>query len=306
MELLAVGPMVRPTRLFAVTLGYLLALSCVEGGPGRSKEAHPKVQGKLLPASEPASLDVGRLRGAPAAQHHAVNTSVLHEQGKRAQTMPCQCDLNQNNWVACQRTVPKCIFIDLGAANGNTFNDFLAGKYGPLASCHNGQWEAVLVEANPRFDAPLKQLEVAYPGNVHAATSSAAYMCEGQTSFYLDTNSHANNYWGSSMSPNHVDAVASGHKQVTVPTVNIMKVLYETAIPIDYVILKMDIEGAEWDILPCVSNWNSPNLMDRLLVEMHPQGWGNAGTTPQMMDTAFATLRSKGVDIPNNYHSGTF
>jgi len=197
------------------------------------------------------------------------------------------------------------VFIDLGAANGNTLRDFVNGKYGPVANCPSGQWEATLVEANPRFNTPLKQMEAIYPGSVHAKDSTAAYMCEAQTTFYLDTTNHEHNYWGSSMSANHVDTKSSKQK-VTVPTVNILRLIYETTIPTDYVILKMDIEGAEWDVLPCLSKSNIAHLVDRLLVEVHPSDWGNAGTTQEGLEAAVAELRAKGVDVPNSYHSQTF
>merc|ERR1719223_1132388 len=112
------------------------------------------------------------------------NTS-FHLQESSA--LPCQCVANSPAWAPTTRTVPKCIFIDLGAADGNTFHDFLNNKYGPVASCPSGQWEAYLVEANPQFDAPLQALAAQYPNQVHVYSSTAAFSCEGQTSFYIDT-----------------------------------------------------------------------------------------------------------------------
>lgn len=279
-----------------ILISWLLAHGHAQGSPG-SKTSR---QAQLTPASSKDGGQ-GRLRGV-VAEHHLDNATALHTTGKTAGGMPCQCDLGQNGWLPNRRTTPKCIFIDLGAANGNTFQDFMKGKYGPVTNCPSGgQWEATLVEANPRFDAPLKNIQVTYPGKVHAASSTAAYMCEAKTSFYLDTTSHANNYWGSSMSSNHVDVQKSGKQKVTVPTVNILKLLYESATPADYVILKMDIEGSEWDVLPCLAQSASANLVDRLLVEIHPQGWGNAGTNQQQLDQAIAALRAKGVDIPEYF-----
>lgn len=294
MELSALGHMMIFSRssLFAI-LGCLLIWRSVEGSPTR--EASPQAQ--LRPFSES-----NRLRGA---ENSPANVTVLGALGQKSSGMPCQCDLNQNTWLPCRRTVPKCVFIDLGAANGNTLQDFVKDKYGPVANCPSGQWEAILVEANPRFNAPLKQMEVTYPGSVHANVATAAYMCQAQTTFYLDTVSHEQNYWGSSMSANHDDTKASGHQAVTVPTVNIVKLIYENSIPGDYVILKMDIEGAEWDVLPCLAKSNDANLVDRLFVEVHPQSWGNAGTTQAALDSAMTALRAKGVDIPGSYHSQT-
>lgn len=285
------------TRSALVVTGVLLAQGYVQGSPVKQATQ----QEHLKPAS---AKDGSRLRGV-VAEHHLDNATALHALGKTSKGMACQCDLGQNGWLPCRRATPKCIFIDLGAANGNTFQDFMSGKYGPVQNCPSGgQWEATLVEANPRFDVPLKNLQVSYPGKVHASNSHAAYMCEAQTTFYLDTVSHAHNYWGSSMSANHDDTKKSGLQAVTVPTVNVLKLLHETTTPEDFVILKMDIEGAEWDVLPCLTQSASAGLIDRLLVEIHPQSWGNAGTTQPQLDKALAGLRAKGVDIPS-YHSQT-
>merc|ERR1719162_1262007 len=283
-----------------LVLGWLLAHSQVQGSPiGEAGR-----QAQLTPAAAKVSKDGrSRLRGM-VAERRLENATALQAIGHMAKAMPCQCDLGKIGWLPSLRQMPKCIFIDLGAADGNTLKDFVCGKYGPLANCPSGEWEATLVEANPRFNAPLKEMEVVYPGKVKAESSHAAYMCEAQTTFYLDTTSVEHNYWGSSMSANHVDTKKSGHQPVTVPTVNVLKLLYESTIPDDYVILKMDIEGAEWDVLPCLAKSENVHLVNRLLVEVHPEAWGNAGTTQAQLDQALATLRSKGVDIPM-YHSQT-
>lgn len=277
-------------------LGCANALLHIEGSPVKKDSSH------LEP--KPAA---SRLR-ASAGKTLAMNsTTDLHAIGGKSKGMPCQCDLGQPTWVRCARTVPKCVFIDLGAADGNTLKAFIANQYGPVHQCPSGgQWQATLVEANPRFDGALKTVQATFPGSVYAAASTAAYMCEAQTTFYLDTKNVDQNYWGSSMSANHVDAQASGHQAVTVPTLNILKLLYETTIPTDYVILKMDIEGSEWDVLPCLSQSNYVGLVDRLLVEMHPQSWGNAGTDQNTMNMAMQRLRQQGVEIPDQYHSQTF
>jgi len=231
-----------------------------------------------------------------------MNSTAAQVTAGTAGKMPCQCDLGQSGWLPNRRSAPKCIFIDLGAADGNTLKDFVGGKYGAVANCPGGgQWEAKLVEANPRFDAQLKAMEVTYPGHVTPFNSHAAYMCEAKTTFYLDTTSVEHNYWGSSMSANHDDVKKSGKQEVTVPTVNILKLIYESTTPEDYVILKMDIEGSEWDVLPCLAQSPVASLVDRLLVEVHPATWGNAGTTQPQLDKAMADLRARGVEIPQYF-----
>jgi len=204
--------------------------------------------------------------------------------------------------------MPRCVFIDLGAADGNSFGSWTQNQYGPVSNCPSGgTYEAFLVEANPRFQGALDSLERSHAGPtafVHSLAPNAAYMCEGQTSFYLDTVNHNKNYWGSSMSNNHPDVQASGQQKVTVPTVNLIKLIAENTIASDFVLVKMDIEGAEYDILPCLANSPHASLIDRLLVEYHPLNTATTGTTQAQIDAAKQTLSQKGVDMPG-YSSPT-
>lgn len=241
-------------------------------------------------------------------QHSESRRSVgvhVAESASRMRGAPCMCEKENHRWVACTRTAPKCVFIDLGAADGNTFNVFMGNGYGNLANCTaNGAdaWEAILVEANPKFVQPLTTEAAKYPsGKVTALHSTAAYMCEGQTSFFLDTVNTAQNNWGSSMSSNHPDTIASGGQMVTVPTMNLNRVLFEHTIPTDHVIVKMDIEGAEYDTLPCLAESPSASLVDKLFLEQHSATWGNIGTTVEDMEASKATLISKGVEIPEYF-----
>lgn len=236
-----------------------------------------------------------KLRGV---EHVMAATNVTHTKG----SSPCACVASAPSWKACDRIVPRCVFIDLGAADGNTFDKFLKDGYGPVGNCPSGgDWSAVLVEANPRFNAKLAAAGKAHPGKVNVMSSTAAYMCEAKTSFFLDTVNTANNYWGSSMSSDHPDVQKSGKTKVTVPTMNLNRILYENTIPGDWVMLKMDIEGVEWDVLPCMAQASSSALVDRLYLEQHPASWGMVGTTPAQMEMAKNSLKNKGVDIPDYF-----
>jgi FkbM family methyltransferase len=217
----------------------------------------------------------------------------------------CACEKANALWKAPTSRPPRCVFIDLGAADGNTFHDFISNKYGPVSNCPSGDWEAYLVEANPRFAQQLTNIQNQYPGKVHVFTSTAAYMCEAKTQFYLDTANHDHNYWGSSMYNKHPDVVKSGKTAVDVQTINVIRTVMESTTPGDWVMLKMDIEGAEWDIVPCLAKSPYATLVDRFYLEQHPKEWNDGPTTQAEMDASLATLRQRGVDIPSNYHSQT-
>mmetsp|Transcript_99069 Transcript_99069/g.317793 ORF Transcript_99069/g.317793 Transcript_99069/m.317793 type:complete len:268 (+) Transcript_99069:72-875(+) len=236
--------------------------------------------------------------------HPANATHTMVEAAQTQTAAPCQCEANDAKWAPPTRVVPRCIFIDLGAADGNSFNAFLTNNYGPVANCPSGKWEAYLVEANPRFVEPLGQLTARFPSDVHVLSTTAAYDCEGTTSFYLDTTSVQHNFWGSSLSSTHPDVQKSGMQKVNVQLMNLNRLLKEKTIAGDWVMVKMDIEGAEWDLLPCLAKADSASLIDRLYMEVHPGSLSMRGTTDPDFLAAKETLKQRGVDIPD-YFSNT-
>lgn len=257
---------------------------------------------------KPIVKDAAPLAKSLLHQQRQIQNASVNATFRMAQGPNCNCQVSNPSWNKTTRTSPKCVFIDLGAANGNTFQTFLNNGYGDVKNCAHmtGDYEAFLVEANPRFQPALKKIEASNK-KVHALASTAAYMCDSHTSFFLDTVTHDHNYWGSSMSANHPDTKKSGLTWVTVPTVNLMKILYENTIPDDWVMVKMDIEGAEWDIMPCLATAPVASNIDRLYLEQHPSSWSTQATAPgdSVMTNAKATLKQKGVDIPD-YFSQTF
>eukprot|EP00930_Biecheleria_cincta_P095662 TRINITY_DN87605_c0_g1_i1.p1 TRINITY_DN87605_c0_g1~~TRINITY_DN87605_c0_g1_i1.p1 ORF type:complete len:278 (-),score=48.73 TRINITY_DN87605_c0_g1_i1:117-881(-) len=220
----------------------------------------------------------GQLRGALDL---AKNTGGLH-------MGPCHCEIDSGSWTRPTRTKPRCVFIDLGAGTGKDVHAWANNTYGPISGCPNGgDWEAILVEANPLFKAQLEAVSKQYSSKVTAKVATAAYMCEAKASFYLDTKDYkANALPGQELN------------KVEVQTLNINRLLTESTIPGDWVLMKMDVEGAEFDIVPCMAQAPAASLVDRLYVEEHNPSWGLEGATQASMQTAMAGLRTRGIDIP--------
>ncbi|CAE7661720.1 unnamed protein product [Symbiodinium pilosum] len=212
----------------------------------------------------------------------------------------CQCVANNPNWKKTERTEPKCIFIDLGAADGNTFSKFLEDDYGSVKGCPSGKWEAFLLEANPQFTKELNALQENFPGQVHSLAEHAAFSCEGTTSFFIDKDA-THNHWGSSMMSDAPDAVKSGDVKVTVPMINVVQLIAENVRPDDWVMLKVDIEGAEYNLIPCLAEFADAGLVDRMYLEEH---WWFPSIT-EAAKSALAKgkqqLQQKHVDIPAYY-----
>jgi len=235
------------------------------------------------------------MRGLPNQKVVNPNLNATHaaiQSASRHHNTPCTCDANNPTWIPPTRTVPKCIFIDLGAADGNSFRAFLSNSYGLVSGCPSGgQWEAWLVEANGQFTSALAAEQAAHPQQVHQLGATAAYMCKGTTSFSIDPDV-AHNRWGSSMKVDH------GVHKVSVPLVNVIQLIAENTIPADWVMLKVDVEGAEFDIIPCLAQFPNARLVDRMYLEEHTWLSVDSAFTKQQYEQAKASLKTAGVDIP--------
>jgi len=85
---------------------------------------------------------------------------------------------------------------------------------------------------------------------------------------------------------------------VNVNTLNVNRILYENTIPSDWVMVKMDIEGTEWEVLPCLATSPAASLIDRLYLAVHAKPPGAEDISPFALAASVASLRQKGVDIP--------
>jgi len=212
----------------------------------------------------------------------------------------CQCVANNPAWKKTERTEPKCIFIDLGAADGNTFAKFLENDYGPVKDCPSGKWEAFLLEANPQFTKELNSLQENFPGQVHSLAEHAAFSCEGTTSFFIDADA-THNHWGSSMMSDAPDAKKSGDVKVTVPMLNVVQLIAENVRPDDWVMLKVDVEGAEYNLIPCLAQFSEAGMVDRMYLEEHWWFPSITEAAKSALAEAKKQLVGKHVDIPNYY-----
>jgi len=172
---------------------------------------------------------------------------------------------------------------------------------------HGSECEAFLVEANPSFAKGLNKTADRINGKkpekqVTVFDPNTAYMCEGTSHFYIDSKMSAD--WEAIASSMSNTAATTGHggrefKKVSVPTINLIKLLYEHVLPDDFVILDMDIEGAEFDILPCLARSPAAELVDAVYMEVHDIGWSLLDTTAEEMKDAVESLMKKGVVFPD-------
>lgn len=229
---------------------------------------------------------------------------------------PCACEAENPTWKVPNRAWPTCVFIDLGAGDGETFRVFL-GKSQKWQFQYDtkpyrpDQCYAFLYEANPRFNQALHATLPLIPQKVYPQYQTGIYMCDKEKErFYLDVSGPGG--WGSSLNGTHEAVKGTAERPlqaVDVKLANLNRILKENTLPQDTVVVKMDVEGAEWDVLPCLAQSSAAGLVDALYLENHCPGdhWcpttGQAGNSRATFDAALATLRSKGVKIPADYWS---
>jgi len=232
-----------------------------------------------------------RAAGVPAAgTEHSLRgmtgSALQLQQGAGA---VCQCEATSPSWKPCGRTVPKCIFIDLGAGDGAELRSLNANGFGSLANCPSGgQWEAILVEADPGFRTSLELAVQEHPNSVHLE-NSAPYMCDAAAAFTFDTQRQSASYFK--------DNQETRYRQVQGRTTNVNRLIYERTIPGDWVMVVLQSNnvasiGTE-GVLPCLSTSPVVSLIDRLYLEL-------PSLSPESA-AAVSVLQQHGVDVQTGF-----
>ena len=163
-------------------------------------------------------------------------------------------------------------------------------------AAENAKWEAHIFEANPTFNSFLNRIGemVSVNHTLNLYTETAAWIQDGTIDFYLDTVNKDHNYWGSSLNENHPDVVRSGKKKITVSCRDIASIISRYSVT-DFVVVKMDIEGAEFDLLIDFIKKDVFKIIDYIAVEFH------SGQTKYKtaQDVLMKIIQNSGSDFAN-------
>jgi len=210
-----------------------------------------------------------------------------------------QENMNENGVNKNQRY----IFIDGGANMGDTFLlmfdiSYKQSKLLMPLNYSRYKTESYLIEANPYFNQTLINLKKHYINNIkRIELQTALYIKNENMKFFLDNiNKGGKFYLGSSLiSDNEAytkskamqneklqkqnENIATNNNnnnekvlEIAVWGIDICNYILETikAKIDDYVVLKMDIEGSEYEVLPFIfENKLCLHTIDRLVVEFH-------------------------------------
>jgi FkbM family methyltransferase len=192
-------------------------------------------------------------------------------------------NLNNRNQISSNETI-KNVFIDLGTNKGNSIYDFFGLLEKSQSSNLNGQnlfenegedsfilktWDIYAFEANEFYSDQLNEMKNMIESlghNVYLYDKTAACTFNGFIDFYLDKKSKYFNY--KSLEKNHRDFIKSNFKKSKVKCVDIAEILKKYQLS-DIIIIKMDIEGFEYDLLQDFIVKDVSKIIDFMVVEFH-------------------------------------
>ena len=143
------------------------------------------------------------------------------------------------------------IFIDAGAFDGDTVNWFNKHYAGD-------EYEIFAFEANPALAHHFDDLNVNF-------LQKAVWIEDGTIDFFI-----GGDPTGSTLCETKDSGMVDYSKPVNVECVNISKWIKDNFEKEDYIIFKMDIEGAEFEVIPHMIDDGSLEYIDELWVEFHP------------------------------------
>lgn len=191
------------------------------------------------------------------------------------------------------------IFIDLGANDGSSTSYFLdpvdginsgniAIQGGDKDSFLRGlgaskDWEVVVFEANTNFTRQLHAQQAKYM-NSHSVKNFTVYggtaisKASGSITFIID-----NPFSGSAGATTMPESTSAVGPHYTIPAVGIVDLFHNLKIHhSDFVIVKMDIEGYEFELVRHILTHGVHTRIDVLAVEYHDENYWVFGKTDEI------------------------
>ena len=174
----------------------------------------------------------------------------------------------------------RFIFIDGGSHLGETLEHFEKSK---IYSRY--RWELFAFEANPNLipDIPKKPNRVIY--------NKAIWTEDGTVEFFLGESSLSSSVLG------HKKTGRLSKTPIRVESIDFGSWLQQNFSKDDFVYLKLDIEGAEYDVLEKMLKDGSMHYVDRLSVEFHNK---KVGISEEKDRELLAAIKMIGITVKTN------
>lgn len=158
------------------------------------------------------------------------------------------------------------IYIDCGANTGQVLKSFI--EKNPSLECH-------IFEPQPELEGQLTSLIENHKDTSITYYKKAVWTKDETLNFYLATEWEENHKGGSTLLDNHTNNLSKVDYEhpVDVEAIDFDHWLKNSLHPStnDYIILKMDIEGAEYEVLSKLVESGSIDYISELIVEFHHQ-----------------------------------
>jgi len=175
----------------------------------------------------------------------------------------------------------KKIFIDVGAYDGDTIEQFL--NWGKLVD-NPSEYKIYAFEPNPNMLPELRKKV----GNIEII-ESAAWVDDNGTEFAVDTTETPIGSTVMSSKKNIWD----NFEKIKVATIDFSNWLKQ--FKGDHVVIKMDIEGAEFPVLRKMIDDGTITIADKIFVEFHPNKVQDYTSTDK--ENLINEIKSLGVNI---------
>lgn len=193
--------------------------------------------------------------------------------------------INKMNFTRNTQNVKNYILFDLGSNNGDSilsffelqprFPQFLESsltnkRFGPKAAA--AKWTIYAFEANPKFDSDLddtvSRLKQNTKHEIKVFKRTVAWIYDGTIGFYIE---NATGFGlGSSLDKKHKDVVKSGSVETIVSCRDIAKMIKKLDRN-DFIVVKIDIEGAEYELIMDFIKKDAVQWVDHFAIEYHKE-----------------------------------
>jgi len=162
----------------------------------------------------------------------------------------------------------RVLIWDIGANDGEWADSIMKR----LPKPHRRQTHLSVFEPQPRFARKLASLAEAWSGTFYAA---AVATTDGNMSFYAPPRgaSKSATISASLLSASHPEVPK---ERVTVPTIDLAALMRQKLQPDDRVLMKIDVEGYEYQLFPHLLATGALCLVDYLHIEWHPNALPSA------------------------------
>lgn len=154
----------------------------------------------------------------------------------------------------------------------------------------------IMVEPSPAFSPVLKKITDAYPHRAQSFGKAITGYDDSELNIPFSVNNK-------STDPEFVyQAVDKDTPVVHVKGLNLMQLLTKTVRPKDFVIVKMNVAGSEYEVLPCLVASSSVNLIDMFLLARHD--WmpiAKKTGHKEQLDRAVKTMQDKHIQVLQNW-----